>query len=246
MTHRTNYLAMLLACLSLGVLNAGIIHSAYGAHKTITEEQKADPNKIHGKVTAVIEASAYTYAEVDTGKKKVWAAGPTTPLKMGDMISFSTAMPMENFHSKSMQRDFPLIYFVGGFVVDKKAATTKAAAIASPHSRIKQERVAKAAKGISKAERGSTIAEIYAHKQNLNGKTIRVRGKVSKFTSGVMGKNWIHIRDSSSPDDLTVTTDGRVAIDDVVIIEGKIGLDKDYGYGYVYPVIVEGARIIKK
>ncbi len=246
MTHRSNYRALLLACLSLGVFNAGIIHSADAAQKAVTEQPKAGPDKIHGKVTAVIEASAYTYAEVDTGKKKVWAAGPTTPLKVGDMIGFSTAMPMKNFHSQSMQRDFPLIYFVGRFDVDKKAATSKAATIASPHSRIRQEQVAKAVKGISKAEGGSTIAEIYAHKQHLDGKTVRVRGKVSKFTPGVMGKNWIHIRDSSSPDDLTATTEGKAAIDDVVIIEGKIGLDKDYGYGYVYPVIVEGARIIKK
>ena len=93
---------------------------------------------------------------------------------------------------------------------------------------------------------GNTIAEIYARKQKLKGKTVRVRGQVTKFTAEVMGKNWLHIRDSSTLDDLTVTTDNTVAIDDVVILEGKLVLDKDYGYGYFYPLIMEDARIAKK
>lgn len=101
-------------------------------------------------------------------------------------------------------------------------------------------------KGINKVKGGKTIAEIHAQKQKLNGKTIRVRGQVTKFTAEVMGKNWFHIRDSSTLNDLTVTTDSTVAIDDVVIIKGKLQLDKDYGYDYVYPVILENAKITKE
>ena len=59
-----------------------------------------------------------------------------------------------------------------------------------------------------------------------------------------MGKNWIHIRDSSTQDDLSITTDSTVAINDIVVLEGKLELDKNYGYGYVYPLIMEGAKII--
>ena len=75
---------------------------------------------------------------------------------------------------------------------------------------------------------------------------MRVRGKVTKFTAGVMGKNWLHIIDSSTMDDLTVTTDGEAAVDAVIVIEGKLALDKDFGYGYVYPLIVENASITKE
>ena len=246
MIHRTNILAILLVCFSFDLLNAAVINSAFAEQKNAKEEQKTDPSKIHGKVTDIIKASGYTYVEVDTGKKKVWAAGPITPLKIGDMIAFSTEMPMANFHSKSMNRDFPILYFVSGFITDQATPTTKAAAIASPHSQIKQGPTAKPVKGINKVKGGNTIAEIYARKQNLNGKTIRVRGQVTKFTANVMGKNWLHIRDSSTLDDLTVTADSTVAIDDVVIIEGKLELDKDYGYGYVYPVILKDAKITKE
>ena len=92
---------------------------------------------------------------------------------------------------------------------------------------------------------GNTIAEINIGKQKLKGKTIRVRGQVTKFTPNVMGKNWLHVRDSSTLDDLTVISKSTVAIGDVVILEGKLALDKDYGYGYVYPVILEDTKITK-
>ena len=61
-----------------------------------------------------------------------------------------------------------------------------------------------------------------------------------------MGRNWIHLRDSSSSQDLAVTTADTAALGDVIVVEGKVGLDKDYGYGYVYPVIVEDAKVTKE
>lgn len=244
MTHRTNSIVILLACFSFTMTNAGIINSAYAEQKKTKENQQTTSNIIHGKVTDIIKASVYTYAEVDTGKKKVWAAGPVTPLKTGDMISFSTNMPMKNFHSKSMKRDFPIIYFVNSFNTGKPSKN-KVAGRVSPHSQIKKKLAVKPVKGINKVKGGYTIAEINTRKQKLKGKTIRLRGQVTKFTANVMGKNWLHIRDSSTLDDLTVTTDSTVAIDDVVIIEGKLELDKDYGYGYVYPVILEDTKITK-
>ena len=245
MKHRTNYLALLLACASFGLLNTSIINSA-SAGQQDTKEQQASSGKIYGKVTESIDSAGYTYAEVDTGKEKVWAAAPTTQLKIGDMISFSSGMPMENYHSTSLDRDFPVIYFAGNFntdsITDKETPTSEAQATAAPHAQIKQA-VSKPVKEIKKVEDGNTIAEVYADKANLSGKTIRVRGQVTKFTPEIMGKNWIHIADNSTLDDLTVTIDKKVAVDDIVVVEGELLLDKDYGYGYVYPVILEDAKI---
>lgn len=46
--------------------------------------------------------------------------------------------------------------------------------------------------------------------------------------------------------DLATATDGSAVIGDVIIIECKVELDKDYGYGYVYPIILEDASINKE
>lgn len=197
--------------------------------------------RIHGKVTDVIEAAGYTYVQVDTGSQKLWAAGPATPFKKGDMIAFSTGMPMKNFHSKSLDRDFDLLYFVDAFITDKGAAETS---ITEPHGGIAGTNLAAAPEpGISKAEGGQSIADIYAQKEALADKSVKVRGKVMKVTPAVLGKNWIHIKDSSTGVDLTVTTAGMAEKGDIVLIEGKLGLNKDFGYGYVYDVIVEDAGV---
>jgi len=240
MMRRTNFSIILLACFSLNLLNAVIINTAYATQKNTKEVQQNNPQKIYGKVTDIIDVTGYTYAEVDTGKGKVWAAGPPTPLKKGDMIAFSSQMPMQNFHSKSLGRDFPIIYFINRYVTNKETSTT-----ASPHDQIKPQQIIEPIKGINKVEGGYTIAEIYTDKKNLNGKTIRIRGQVTKFSARIMGKNWLHIIDSSTLDDLTITTDGTSTVGDVVIAEGKLELDKDYGYGYLYPVILEDATITK-
>jgi hypothetical protein len=246
MLHRTGFLVTLVACSSFTLLNTGITHSAHANPNNTDEIQQPAPNTIHGKVTDIIDAAGYTYAEVDTGKEKVWAAGPPTPLQLGDMIAFTTAMPMENFHSNSMKRDFPIIYFVNRFSTDKASLTGTTTTMDSPHGNIRPGPAAKAVEGINKVEGGNTIAEVYTDKQTLNGKTVRVRGQVTKFTANVMGKNWLHIRDSSTQDDLTITTDSTVPIDAVVVIEGTLGLDKDFGSGYVYPLIVEDAQVTKE
>ena len=270
MKNRIIYSVVLLVCFSFILFYAGILNLPFLEQKNtkekehiseqknakqqivermnIKKEQQTAPDKIYGKVTDIIDVTGYTYAEVDTGKEKVWAAGPVTPLKRGDQIGFTTGMPMKNFHSKAMERDFPILYFVGRFITGEESQESKAEAIATPHSQIKQEQAAKPVKEINKVEGGNTIAEIYAQRESLNGETILVRGQVTKFTVEIMGKNWLHLVDSSTLEDLTVTTDtnSTVAMGDIVIIEGKLELDKDYGYGYVYSIIVEDAIITKE
>lgn len=245
MMNRNNVLITLLVCFSLVIPAVGMSTSVL-ADQQENGKQRSSANRIYGKVTETFNVPGYTYAEVNTGSRKVWAAGPVTPLHTGDMIAFSTEMPMNNYHSKTLKRDFSVIYFVGRFITDEETPGNKAAKNASPHSRIKLMQAAKPVKGIKKLKGGNTIAEIHANKQKLKGKTIRVRGQVTRFSAGIMGKNWLHIRDSSTVDDLTATTSSTVAVGDMVIVKGRLELDRDYGYGYVYPVIVDDSHISKE
>ncbi|MDH5570876.1 MAG: hypothetical protein OEY89_03860 [Gammaproteobacteria bacterium] len=208
--------------------------------------QANQTNRIYGKVTETLEASGYTYIQVDDGKTQTWAAGPTTSVNKGDMIAFDTGMAMRNFHSKAMNRDFEVLYFVDQFITDKPSTETSHDAMPEPHGQITQAELQQPISGIEKIKDGNSIAEILAHKQSLKDRNILVRGKVTKFTGGVLGKNWIHIRDSSTLDDITITTSSVVEAGDIVIAEGKLELDKDYGYGYVYAVIIEDAKVTKE
>jgi hypothetical protein len=86
------------------------------------------------------------------------------------------------------------------------------------------------------------ISDLFSGKKTYEGKVIRITGKVTKFNAGIMGKNWVHIQDGSEFEgeyDLTVTTAGEATVGNVMTFEGKIALDKDFGYGYFYKIIME-------
>jgi hypothetical protein len=218
------------------------------AEKAITGPSASTKNSVQhngaysGTLLETLNAGGYTYVKIDYNNEPTWAAGPVTILKKGDMIGFNARMPMLNFHSKTLNRDFETIYFVDHFTVNgKRSLTAKKQNSLDPHASTKPQPKSISLKSFSKAENGQTIAEIL---HNKSAKTrVQIRGQVSKFTAGVMGKNWIHIRDKSTDKDLTITTDATVAIDEVIFIEGNITLNKDFGYGYVYDVIIEDAKI---
>ena len=76
--------------------------------------------------------------------------------------------------------------------------------------------------------------------------TVKLRGKVVKYNAGIMGKNWIHLQDGTSngdENDITITTEMSAKVGDIITVEGKIALDKDFGAGYLYKIIVEESQI---
>jgi hypothetical protein len=92
-----------------------------------------------------------------------------------------------------------------------------------------------------------TISKLMADKQSYSGKIIKIKGKVTKYNPSIMGKNWVHIQDGSEYNgefDLTITTDKDITVGQTITFEGKIVLDKDFGYGYFYKILMEEAKPI--
>jgi hypothetical protein len=95
-----------------------------------------------------------------------------------------------------------------------------------------------------------TVEELFAKAEALNGQKVQLRAKVVKFSASIMGRNWVHLQDGSgnpmnNTHDLVVTTQQTVAKDEIVIVEGMLAANKDFGAGYSYTAIVEDAQIIK-
>jgi hypothetical protein len=95
---------------------------------------------------------------------------------------------------------------------------------------------------------GHTVAEVWASRATLKDHAVMVRGQVVKFLPAIMGKNWLHLRDgsgskASGDHDLTVTTADTATVGDVVLVRGTVRVDKDFGAGYSYPVIIEEAKV---
>ncbi len=200
-----------------------------------------------GKVLETMDAGGYTYVKLQKGQQEIWAAGPKTTVQVGDAVTIPDGMAMHDFHSKTLDRTFEVIYFVSAI---SAGATNPAEVGGMPmgHPKVAAP-AAEPIEGIEKAEGGLTVAEIFAQKGELSGKPVVLRGKVVKYAAKIMGKNWLHIQDGSGAEgtnDLTVTTNATAAVGDTVVITGTVATDKDFGAGYKYAVIVEDASVTKE
>jgi len=214
---------------------------------------------IKGKVLERLDAPPYSYLRLQTDKGETWAAVPKTEAEKGAEIVVSGAMPMSDFESKTLKRKFEVVYFgtIGGAGQAAGAAAAEPAAGGPPVGMAAQHAAAAAGPnefGDVKVPKASgsdarTIAEIFAQRAALKEKAVTIRGKVVKYNEGIMGRNWIHIRDGSGAagkdNDLTITTAEKAAVGDVVLVKGKVAVEKDFGAGYSYPVIVEDAKLSK-
>jgi len=94
------------------------------------------------------------------------------------------------------------------------------------------------------------IETVWKTRTALAGTSVTVRGKVVKFNGGILGVNWIHLQDGTGKEadrtnDLTVTSDAGAKIGETITATGIVGINKDLGSGYNYPVILEKATITR-
>lgn len=211
----------------------------------------AAASQLSGTVTETMNTGGYTYVQIDTGTKKIWAAGPETKVKVGDKVVMPPGAAMNNYHSKTLNRDFDTVYFVAAIMKEGEMQTGAAPGMTPPGqpgvgSKISASKMEIKAGTIKKAKDGETVGDVYKNKQQLVGKKVAVRGKIVKFTPQIMGKNWLHIQDGTGApgaNDLTVTTAATVKQGDVALVTGVLAVDKDFGYGYKYGVILEDAEV---
>lgn len=192
-------------------------------------------------VTKTMDSGGYTYMLVEENSQKYWVASSKIRVSVGDQVEFKKDMPMRNFSSKSLNQTFDSIYFVSNINILSVGKSSQ-----MPQSSFKPPLVQVKKGDIQKAKNGYTVAEIYAKKSELNGKSIKVRGRVVKVNLNIMGKNWVHIQDGTGDNktsDLSITTSQKVDIGSVVLVTGKVIKDKNFGSGYLFAVIVEGAKI---
>ncbi len=223
---------------------------------------KAPGKYFTGKVLETMNAGGYTYVHVDNGTEKIWAAAPQFETKVGEKVTVPEGMPMKDYESKSLNRKFDMVYFVGAIGKgDQPPAMAAAPAAAGgtmtaeqpqlpegAHPKLDPAQAAKDAKvtftGIKKADK--TVGDVFAAQNSLGGKEVAVRGKVVKFSPQIMGKNWVHVQDGTGQaggNDLTVTTADSVKVGDTVLVTGKVTLKKDFGMGYKYDLIIEDGKV---
>ena len=193
---------------------------------------------VTGEVLEVKDVDSYTYLRLKTQDGETWAAVATAAVKKGAKVTIENTTVMKNFESKSLKKTFPTIVF--GNLAGAGAPAPTGVAKTADTSPIKVPKATGA--------NARTVAEIMAKPTALKDKPVLVRGKVVKYNAGIMGKNWIHLRDctgsaSDGTDDILVTTSAQAKLGDVLTVSGVVHTDKDFGSGYAYKVLIEDATL---
>jgi hypothetical protein len=201
------------------------------------------------KVEDRIDASDYSYLQVsEKDGKKYWIAATKVDAAKGDILYYTKSMEMKNFHSNTLNRTFESVLFVEDIAktphnmnnpgsvppVDPKMAHSQV--MATPKIEVKIEHI----------KNGKTVEQIYNDMNKLNGQIVRIRGKVVKYNPEILGKNWIHIQDgtgSANNYDLMVTSKDLTSVGQIIVVEGKVSINKDFGAGYTYKVMIEEATV---
>ncbi len=197
-------------------------------------------SKIHkGIVLETKNAGPYTYMHIEEGIRKFWIAATPNKFKKGTTVSFAEQLWMYDFKSKAMDKVFKKILFVAAVYEGDGAEKAAASRLNRPKPAAKA-----AVKAPQQKAYGTyTVADLFAKKADLNGKSVKVKGKVVKVLGGIMGMNWIHIQDGTgatgSNDIIFTSKTDTATVGATVTAQGTVVLDKDFGSGYFYAIILE-------
>lgn len=196
------------------------------------------------KVKAVEQVPSYTYLLVKGKGPEYWIAVTSTEIEVGEKITYQGGMLMEDFYSQELDRTFDKVLFLDGFGGEQEVPAMGQ----MPGTTQGSVKTDKLDTRIEHGEGVISISELYENPSAFEGKSIRVKGEVVKFNAQIMERNWIHLQDGTEFEgkyDLTVTSQQGVAVGEIVTLEGILALNRDFGYGYSYELLLEGAALVE-
>ena len=212
-----------------------------------TNDNKPFTNELHTVVVdEVLPATKYVYVHVTEGVEQYWVATALTEITVGDTYFYRGGLLKTNFESKEYNRMFERIYLVSQFVPAKHGGSTSTSSdVKAPTSNQKKNDPVKSSKKIEKAAGSMSIAELVDDPKKYEGQTVQLSGECVKVNPNIMGKNWLHLKDGSKDDyDLVITSDVFVSEGSIITIKAKVVLNKDYGAGYKYDLILEDGILV--
>ncbi|MFN8357062.1 MAG: GW dipeptide domain-containing protein [Spirosomataceae bacterium] len=240
---------LLLAC---GSKPKVIVEDSVPSDSTTTTTGQANPNSKPAiaapadahQVTAleVLQAERYTYVKVKENNDTYWIATVKFDAKVGNTYLYRGGLLKTNFESQEHKRTFDKIYLVSE-IIDAAAhpggnmsQAPTAATDATPLNKPLTETVKDAIK----------LDVLLKNKEKYVGKLVVIYGKCIKANYGIMGKNWIHLQDGTKKDgktcEITITTNENIPLGAIIALEGKVVLNKDFGAGYTYDILIEDAK----
>ncbi len=217
-----------------------------------SEAPSADFRDIVHKVVVeeVLPATRYVYLKVNEKGQSFWIATRKGDFDTGATYYYKDGLLKTNFESKEYNRVFERIYLVSKLVPERHGGNS----LAGPNGRTNQAASGATASPnasnvppkVSANKNGLSIAELIANPKQYEGQRVKISGKCVKVNPNIMKRNWLHIQDGTADNfDLVVTSSKVVPVGTEVSLNATVVLNKDFGAGYTYDLILEEGEIIQ-
>lgn len=188
------------------------------------------------KVIEVLNTDRYTYMlSEEVELEPYWVAISNRPVEVGDEFIYRGGLVKKNFFSAEYNRVFETLYLVSEILPLNGIGGGQKVDVSNPE-------LTAPPKSVQPIQGAIKLKDLITNADNYAGKAVRISGKCVKINPMIMGRNWVHVQDESGAEfDLTVTTNEQVQLGQMVNMEGILAVNKDFGAGYFYKVIVENA-----
>lgn len=194
-------------------------------------------------VKEVLQSSKYVYLQVMEGDRTYWMATGPSSIDVGKVYYYNEALVKANFESKELNKVFDTLYLVTQLVPESHGKNLKPIENVEPPP--KSDETATQSKGVhsslgSGIVKKTTIRELLENPGAFEGKLVEIKGKCTKINKGILSRNWIHLQDTDEQDKkIVLTSTEEVSKGDMVTFRARVALNKDFGAGYTYEVLLE-------
>ncbi|MGB5555866.1 MAG: GW dipeptide domain-containing protein [Flavobacteriaceae bacterium] len=231
--------------------NSGIFSADPATQVTVNNDSSFNDDLHKVVVKEVIQAARYVYLKVVEGDEQFWIATRKQEAEKGEVYFYRRPLLKTNFESKEYNRVFDTIYLVSNLVAEDHSKHVGQLPLNS--SATVQEKVIPQKEDIPThtdkiVEHKGTlkIAELVKDPKKYEGHTVQISGKCVKTNPNIMDRNWLHIQDGSKDDfDLVITSNTFIPEGKEVTMRAIVSLNRDFGAGYRYDLILENGTVIE-
>ncbi len=195
-------------------------------------------------IEEVLPTSKYVYLYVKEGEgESFWIATTKQEVEVGKTYYYKGGLLKTNFESKEYNRIFDKMYLVSRVVPVDHGGAESVQVNTAPKASAKKNTSAP-----RKVDREGSIkiAELVNNPEKYDGQIVQISGECVKVNPNIMDRNWLHMKDGSKDDyDLVITSDKAIPEGHVVTMKGRVVLNKDFGAGYRYDILIEEGVIVQ-
>ena len=192
-------------------------------------------------INEILESDSYSYVKVNEGEDEYWIATIKGSYTLDESYTYSNGLYKTDYFSTEFNRSFDRIYLVSNL----KPVNSAKPAASSVNELVDIEPKSPISAADYEREGSVKIKDLIANAEKYANKQIQITAKVVKVNSAIMNRNWLHLKDGSFDDfDLVATTQEGIPSGDIVTIRGMLVLNRDFGAGYSYDLIVENAILV--